>query len=107
MIPKPKPSRKRKEHKESILQSEKVCFQTGRTDNLHEHHIYFGKGQREISEANGFKVWLTSEWHNQDSRIDVHHNREFDIFLKQECQKKFEETHSREEFVELIGKSYL
>jgi hypothetical protein len=90
----------------SIMQTEKKCFQTGRTDSLHEHHIYYGKN-RKISEQNGFKVWLTGEWHNQDSRIDVHHNIEFDRYLKRECQKKYEETHSRAEFMALIGKSYL
>jgi hypothetical protein len=91
----------------SILQTEKKCYQTGRTDNLHEHHIYFGSGLRKISEKHGFKVWLTGEWHNQDSRIDVHHNREFDLFLKRLCQEKYEEEHSRAEFVALTGRSYL
>ena len=90
----------------SILQDEKKCFQTGRTDNLHEHHIYFG-ANRKVSEKNGFKVWITGEWHNQDSRIDVHHNIEFDRHLKRLCQAKYEETHSREEFMQLVGKSYL
>ena len=107
MIEKPKPSRRKRQHKDSILQDKKECFQTHRNDNLHEHHIYFGKGQREISEANGFKVWLTGEWHNQDSRIDVHHNHELDLFLKRICQEKFEESHTREEFVGLIGRNYL
>lgn len=91
---------------QSIMQTEKKCFQTGRTDNLHCHHIYHG-ANRKISDKHGFWVWLTGEWHNQDSRIDVHHNIEFDRYLKRECQKKYEETHSREEFLNLIGKSYL
>lgn len=92
----------------SIMQKEKKCFQTGRTDNLQKHHIYFGNPNRKISDKHGFWVWLTGEWHNQDSRIDVHHNHEFDMFLKRECQKRYEELgHSREEFRELIGKSYL
>lgn len=107
MIPKPKAEKRKKQHKDSILQDEKKCFQTCRIDNLHEHHIYFGKGRREISEANGFKVCLTEAWHNGDSRIDVHHNREFDLYLKRRCQEKYEETHSREEFMKLIGTNYI
>ena len=90
----------------SILQDEKQCFQTHRTDGLKEHHIYFGNGLREISEKNGFKVWLSSDWH-QDHRIGVHHNREFDLYLKRKCQEKYEETHSRDEFMKLIGTNYI
>ena len=37
----------------------KECFLTGRTDDLHCHHIYFGTGNREISDQNGFwDIWL-------------------------------------------------
>lgn len=91
----------------SILQSEKVCLLTGRTDNLHEHHIYHGRGIRKISENNGFKVWLTGEWHNQDSRKDVHSNRWLDLYLKRLCQEFYEKTHTNTEFMTLIGKNYI
>lgn len=37
----------------------------------------------------------------------VHFNKELNLKLKRECQEKFEETHSREEFMRLIGKNYL
>lgn len=30
-----------------------------------------------------------------------------DLRLKQDCQRKFEETHSREEFMAIIGRNYL
>ncbi len=90
----------------SILQKEKECFKTGRTDNLHRHHIYFS-ANRKVSEEHGFWVWLTGEWHNQDSRVDVHHNREFDLLLKRECQEKYEESHTREDFLKLIGRNYI
>lgn len=41
------------------------------------------------------------------SNEGVHFNRELDLKLKRECQAKFEETHSREEFMKIIGKNYL
>jgi hypothetical protein len=96
----------------SILQPEctratKRCFHTGRTDNLQIHHIYFGNPNRKISDENGFWVWLTAEYHNQNSRVDVHHDAEFDLELKRLCQAKYEETHGRDEFIRLIGRSYL
>ena len=89
----------------SILQSEKKCFITGSTENLHRHHIYFGANRR-ISEENGFYVWLIPEYHNM-SDYGVHFDKAFDLRLKQECQRKYEETHSREEFIALIGRNYL
>lgn len=90
----------------NLLQNNKKCYITGRTDNLHKHHIYMGKN-RKISDKNGFWVWLTGEYHNQNSRIDVHHNKDLDLKLKQECQRKYEETHCREDFIQLIGRNYL
>ena len=91
------------------MQDTKECWQTQRTDNLALHHIYPGTARRKISDENGFWVWLTAEWHNGDSRISVHHhpNEGLDMQLKQECQRVYEQTHSREEFIALIGRSYL
>ena len=90
----------------SILQDNKECFITGMKTGLEKHHIYFGTANREISDKNGFWVWLVSQLHNKSS-VGVHFNREFDLQLKVSCQKKFEETNSREEFMKLIGKNYL
>jgi hypothetical protein len=92
---------------DSILQGDtRECYITGATDWLHRHHIYFGNPNRKISEANGFWVWLRWDWHN-GAEYGVHFNRDLDLRLKRECQAKYEETHSREGFRELIGKSYL
>lgn len=92
----------------SIMQTEKECYITGQTNNLHKHHIYFGNPRRRISEENGFWVWLCGRLHNQ-SEDGVHgkNGHELDLMLKQHCQMKYEETHSREEFMKLIGKNYL
>ena len=90
----------------SILQSEKECFFCGTIFNLHDHHIFFGTANRKISEKYGFKAYLCAGHHNM-SNTSVHHNRKLDLVLKSACQRKFEETHSREEFIKLIGRSYL
>ena len=91
---------------DSILQDRRECFLTGDTFGLHKHHIYMGNPGRRISEENGFWVWLLWDWHN-GAEYGVHFNRPFDLELKRICQEKFEENHSREEFMRLIGKSYL
>ena len=91
----------------NLLQKNKECYATGRLDNLHKHHIFMGKN-RKISDRYGFWVWLTGEYHNQDNVLGVHFdNTELKEKLYRECQAKFEETHSREEFMKLIGKNYL
>ena len=90
----------------SILQDEKKCFLCNTVFNLHEHHIFFGSANRKISEANGFKVWLCAYHHNM-SHYSVHHDRKLDLLVKKVCQRKYEKTHSRDEFIKLIGRSYL
>lgn len=91
----------------SILQREKKCYITGSTYNLHRHHIFAG-GRRQISEREGFWVYLIGHLHNQ-SNDGVHgkNGHALDLRLKQDCQRKFEETHSREEWMLLMGKNYL
>lgn len=91
---------------DSILQTERECYITGATEGLHKHHIYFGNPLRKISEAHGFWVWLRWDWHN-GSNHGVHFNRDLDLRLKRECQAKFEETHTRDEFMSIIGRNYL
>lgn len=89
----------------SILQSEKVCFLTGATDGLHLHHIFGGRN-RKVSDENGFTVYLRWDYH-VGTDYCVHKNHVLDEMLKQACQLKYEQVHSRDEFVKLIGKNYL
>lgn len=90
----------------SIFQTDKECWLCKATNNLHLHHIYHSTALRKISDKNGFVVYLCAIHHNM-SNFGVHFNRDFDLLLKRECQKKFEETHSKEEFMKIIGKNYL
>ena len=92
--------------KPSIMQREKYCYISGSERDLHLHHIYFGRGLRKISDDNGFWCYLQAKYHNASNK-GVHFNRELDLYLKRECQKKFEETHTRAEFMALIGRNYL
>ena len=89
----------------SILQTTKKCYVSGAGGALHKHHIYGGPNRR-VSEANGFWVYLKPELHNL-SNIGVHFNRELDLKLKRDCQREYEKTHTRAEFMALIGRNYL
>lgn len=92
----------------SIIQKDKECYFCHTTLGLHCHHIFFGSANRKISERNGFKVYLCNRHHENDLKgNDVHHNYEMNLRLKQDCQREYEKTHSRKEFMELIGKNYL
>lgn len=90
----------------SIMQTEKRCYVCGTTYDIHEHHIFYGTANRKQSEKHGFKVYLCGRHHNL-SNEGVHFDRELDLRIKQDCQRLFEKTHSREEFMSIIGKNYL
>lgn len=91
-------------HAKSILSEENACFICGRPYPLHKHHIY-GGGARLISEENGFWCYLCHDHHIGDH--GVHRHEEENRKLKALCQAKYEETHSREEFMDLIGRNYM
>ena len=74
---------------------------------LHDHHIYFGKGKRPKSEKHGFKVWLCYQHHEGTYGVHGKYGHELDEYLKITCQNKYEETHSREEFMNIFGKNYI
>lgn len=90
----------------SILQNKKECYFCHTTLGLHNHHIYYGSANRKISDKNGFTVWLCARHHNM-SNEGVHFEKRKDIYLKEQCQKKYEESHSRADFMRLIGRNYL
>lgn len=91
----------------SIIQDKKECFITGSTYNLEEHHIFFGTAKRKISEKYGLKVYLTAELHRGTNGVHGKNGKLLDKRLKKIAQRKFEETHNRDEFIRLIGKNYL
>lgn len=89
-----------------LIQKGKECWFCKTTYNLHKHHIYYGTANRKISEKIGAYVYLCSRHHNMSDN-SVHFNREMDLILKKKYQKEFEKQKTREEFVKIIGKSYL
>lgn len=93
------------ERNKSILQADLTkCYICGRPKEA-IHEIFFG-ANRQTSIKNGFYVALCAHCHNF-SDTAVHFNREADLRLKRACQAEYEKTHSREEFIKLIGKNYL
>lgn len=95
-------------YKESMLTGwEEKCFLTGQTNcDLVRHEIFFGVANRELSKKYGMWVYLIPELHNI-GKYAVHNNRDLDLALKRTAQEKFEEKYSREEFMEIFGRSWL
>lgn len=91
----------------SIIQTKKQCYICRAEIGLHNHHIYFGTGRRPISERNGFKVWLCQPHHESTFGVHGTKGHELDLYLKKKCQIKYEENHTREDFIKLIGRNYL
>lgn len=83
----------------SILQKTKRCFVCKKTDVLHRHHIYEGHN-RHVSEEYGFTVWLCPQHHRECEETDLGRK------LKSICQMVYEKTHSREDFIKVIGRNY-
>ncbi len=90
---------------ESVIQKEKRCLICHAVHGLHRHHVYYGP-LRGISEKHGLTVWLCGRHHNM-SNGGVHFDRGLDLEVKRYGQRMYERSHSREEFIRLIGKNYL
>lgn len=99
--------KKRKSHKKSILKSRKgVCYlclilyDDPSKKYTEEHHIMFGSGQRELSEADGLKVDLCLNHHKEGPEA-VHNNREMRELLCRIAQTEYEQTINR--FTEIVN----
>lgn len=90
---------------ESIMQEERRCYVSGRTDWLEKHHLY-GGGNRALSERYGLWVWLNHYYHNEPPE-GVHYNKALRLELQKEGQLAFMEAYPGLNFVEIFGRNYL
>jgi len=90
---------------QSIIQADKECFLTGRTDWLEKHHI-FGGANRSNSEKYGLWVWLNHYYHNEPPD-GVHFNRERRRELQAIGQRAFEERFPDKDFKKMFGRNYV
>jgi hypothetical protein len=75
-----------------------ICMITGKIF-AETHEIFYGPN-RQLSIRYGLQVKLSQEYHTGPK--GPHHNREFDLELKRIGQAKFEQSHSRAEFMEIF-----
>lgn len=89
----------------SIITESEKCFFCSRTPT-EEHHCIYGVANRKWSEKYGLKVRLCKKHHRGSEGVHTH-RPDLDLKLKQIAQRAFERNHSREEFIQIFGKSYL
>ena len=85
----------------SLLQSDKKCFKCG-SPYADLHHIRLGNCTRRRAEHHGMFVYLCRAHHRW-----LHDHPECKEELQRLAQKRFEETHSHEEYMKLFRKNYL
>lgn len=89
----------------SIISNERQCYLCGKTVNLEKHHIFGGVANRKISERLGLWVYLCHNCHT--GKNGAQYNKEKNLRLKQDAQRAYEKTHTRDEWLKWIGKNYL
>lgn len=108
---KPKQVKKRKAPTKSIIQDKKVCFLCHQVrsglNELKEHHCIGGTANRKLAEQYGLKVWLCNNECHIYGQKSPHQCKETNLRLHQVAQRKFEETHTREEFIAIFKKNWL
>lgn len=113
MFPKQIGKKRRMSHPPSIMKQEPgTCYLCIRLHNDYrywtfreEHHVYDGPN-RKVSEANGFKVKLCLAHHRTGPEA-VHNKVENMRLIQQDVQREYEKTHTRQQFMSLIGRNYL
>lgn len=90
----------------SIYSNERVCIVCGTPMGLHKHHVFGGQAYRDKSEQYGCWVYLCGYHHNLSSD-GIHFNKKLNEQVKQETQRRFEQTYPNLNFREIFGKSYL
>lgn len=75
----------------SIIQEERECI-VCKSQNVEEHHVFYGTANRRLSEKYGLKVWLCP-MHHRDSRWGVHFNKELDSRMKEIAEERFRDIY--------------
>ena len=92
----------------SIMSNERRCWRCGTTLSLHKHHIFYGWANRKLSDKYGCWCYLCERCHDMSDH-GVHSDKEADLSLKRQCQKKLEEEYgwTKDKMIEVFGRNWL
>lgn len=94
--------------RKSIIQSKKQCYVCGSENNLHYHHVIFGKNRKKADE-DGLTVWLCYEHHEGTNGVHGKNGHDLDSRLKEVAENIWIEHYNKteEDFRKRYGKNYL
>lgn len=94
--------------KKSIISNIKQCYICGSKNNLHYHHICFGRN-RKNSDEDGLMVWLCYQHHEGTNGIHGKYGKELDLKLKKIAEEHWLLYYQKdiEDFIKRYGKNYL
>lgn len=93
---------------EKHLNKDRIRVCHGECYNIERHHVFEGRqGFKKVSEEYGYIIPMNCRLHPNGVFADGVESKKLDLELKQLCQKDFERSHTREEFIQTFGKSYL
>lgn len=81
------------------------CVECGKV-RVAMHHVFYGIANRPLSDEDGYIIPMCHRHHNGSNEA-IHFNRELDLKWKRIAQLHYERTHTRKEFIERYGRSYL
>ena len=92
----------------SIIQNKKQCFVCGKTNNLHCHHIMFGKNRKKADE-DGLTVWLCYEHHEGTNGVHGKEGHLLDLKLKEIAERMWLGYNEKtiDDFRERYGRNYI
>jgi len=105
-VPKPNYKKKGRAKRNPKPTEDRICtYENCCRPYAERHEVFYGTKCRQLSIKYGMQKDLCPEHHRGPA--GPHKNKEYDLLLKREAQKKFEIEHSRAEFIKIFGKSYL
>lgn len=73
---------------------------------LEEHHVFFGRALRKLSEKYGMKVYLCI-FHHRTWKEAVHKNSRNNKMVQAYAQRMFEQKWPEKDFCSIFGKNYI
>ena len=83
------------------------CLICGSYYNIEIHHVFFGKGKRELSDRYKIIVPLCFNHHRGTNGVHGKNGHKLDLELKKLSQKAFEYKYPNLNFLDIFHKNYL
>ena len=92
----------------SIISNDKKCYICGTNQNLHLHHVIFGKNRRKADD-DGLTVYLCYYHHEGTDGVHGLKGHELDMKLKMIAEQRWLEFYNKtvDDFIKRYGKNYL